>query len=104
MNITISDVISWLIVGGFAGSLAGLIVKRKKDGFGRMMNLAFGLAGAILGGAVVRLLKIDFGIGKLVLRWEDMVAALIGALILIVGLSIVRRKKKANEGSAKDSV
>jgi uncharacterized membrane protein YeaQ/YmgE (transglycosylase-associated protein family) len=99
MNLTISDVLSWLIVGAFAGSMAGMIVKRRKKGWGHLLNLAVGLIGAVLGGGVVRFLKIDFGIGKIVLRWEDMAAALIGSLVLIGCIALVRRRRKADAES-----
>jgi uncharacterized membrane protein YeaQ/YmgE (transglycosylase-associated protein family) len=92
INITISDLISWLIIGILAGSLAGMIVKRNKNGLGNLLNLLVGLVGAIIGGAVVRLLKLDFGLGKIVLRWEDMVAAIIGSLLLIILVSVLRKK------------
>lgn len=92
LDITISDLISWLIIGILAGSLAGMIVKRNKTGLGNILNLLVGLVGAIIGGAVVRLLKLDFGLGKIVLRWEDMVAAVIGSLLLIILVSILRKK------------
>jgi uncharacterized membrane protein YeaQ/YmgE (transglycosylase-associated protein family) len=100
MNLTISDVLSWLIIGAFAGSLAGMIVKRKKSGLGHLANLTVGLVGAMIGGAAVRLLKIDFGIGKIVLRWEDMAFALIGSLIFIVIYSVLRKRsaKKLADG------
>jgi uncharacterized membrane protein YeaQ/YmgE (transglycosylase-associated protein family) len=102
MNVTISDVLSWLVIGAFAGSIAGMIVKRQKKGMGRIVNLAVGLIGAILGGGVVRLLQIDFGLGKIVLRWEDMVAALIGSLVLIACIAIARKRSSASKGNRKE--
>lgn len=92
MNLTISDIISWLVIGMLAGSLAGMIVRRNKAGLGVITNLAVGLVGALFGGIVVRLLKLDFGIGKIELRWEDMVAAFVGSLILIAVVAIYGRK------------
>ncbi len=92
INITISDLLSWLVIGILAGSLAGMIVTRNKTGLGHFLNLLVGLVGAIIGGAIVRLLKLDFGLGKIVLRWEDMVAAVIGSLLLIILVSVLRKK------------
>ncbi len=50
MKITVDDVITWLIVGALAGWLAGMLVKRRKQGFGHLANLGIGLvsAGAVL--------------------------------------------------------
>ena len=92
MNVQISDIISWLVIGMLAGSLAGMLVRRSKTGFGSVTNLAVGLVGALFGGIVVRLLKLDFGVGRIVLRWEDLVAAFVGSLLFIVILAISGRK------------
>jgi uncharacterized membrane protein YeaQ/YmgE (transglycosylase-associated protein family) len=92
MNVQISDIISWLVIGMLAGSLAGMLVRRSKTGFGSVTNLAVGLVGALFGGIVVRLLKLDFGVGRIVLRWEDLVAAFIGSLLFSVILAISGRK------------
>ena len=40
MEVAIDDLIVWLIVGMLAGSLAGLVVRRKKAGFGKFTNKA----------------------------------------------------------------
>jgi uncharacterized membrane protein YeaQ/YmgE (transglycosylase-associated protein family) len=92
MDITLSDILSLLIVGILAGSLAGMLVKRNRGGLGYMLNLLVGVVGAIMGGAIVRLFKIDFKWGQIVLRWEDMLAAFIGSLVFIALIAIMRRK------------
>ena len=50
MDINIGDIIIWILVGGFAGSVVGAIVKGKKTGYGRWKNMSIGLAGAAIGG------------------------------------------------------
>jgi uncharacterized membrane protein YeaQ/YmgE (transglycosylase-associated protein family) len=45
----ISQVIVWLIVGVIGGSLAGLIAKWRRKGFGLTQNLGLGLVGAVIG-------------------------------------------------------
>jgi len=40
MKMAIDDLIVWLIAGMVAGSLAGLVVRRKKTGFGKFTNKA----------------------------------------------------------------
>jgi uncharacterized membrane protein YeaQ/YmgE (transglycosylase-associated protein family) len=83
MNITLAKVIVWLIVGGLAGSFAGMLVKRTKEGFGRWTNFGIGLVGAIIGGALFNLLKINLGLlGELRISFEELLAALVGSLIL----------------------
>lgn len=92
MNITLAKVIVWLIVGGLAGSLAGMLVKRTKEGFGRWTNFGVGLAGAIIGGVLFNLLKIDLGLlGEVKVSLEELLAALVGSLIFLLVVWAVRK-------------
>ena len=93
MDITLGEIIVWLIVGGLAGSITGLIVKRTKEGFGRWRNLGIGLAGALLGGLVFDLLNIDLGLGELKVSFEDVVAALLGSLVFLLVVRLLRRRR-----------
>jgi len=43
MNVTVSQIIVWLIVGALAGSLTGVVVKGTKKGFGPFTNLGIGV-------------------------------------------------------------
>ena len=92
MNITLAKVIVWLIVGGLAGSLTGMLVKRTKEGFGRWTNLGIGLVGAIIGGTLFNLLKINLGLlGELRISFEELLAALVGSLIFLLMVWAVRK-------------
>ena len=51
----IGQIIVWIIVGGFARTLAGRVVTMKKEGLGRWANLLVGMAGAEIDGAFFRL-------------------------------------------------
>src|SRR5260370_39762574 len=75
---TIEDFIIWLVIGGVAGWLAGLIVKGY--GLGLVGNIAVGIAGAIiagwllphigfvlLGGILAKILNAVIGAGVLLL-------------------------------------
>jgi uncharacterized membrane protein YeaQ/YmgE (transglycosylase-associated protein family) len=79
----IGQFIIWIIVGGFAGTLAGRVVTFKKEGLGRWVNLLVGMVGAAVGGTLVKLLKIDFGLGELKVTFEDLIAAFLGSLLVI---------------------
>ena len=61
----IGQILVWIIVGGFAGTLAGRTVTLKKEGLGRWANLLVGMAGAVIGGELFRLFRIDLGLGEL---------------------------------------
>jgi uncharacterized membrane protein YeaQ/YmgE (transglycosylase-associated protein family) len=75
----------WIVVGLIAGFLAGQVMKG--GGFGVVMDIVVGIAGAILGGWLFGLIGIQAGglIGSIVV-------AFVGAVILIW---IVRQLKKA---------
>jgi uncharacterized membrane protein YeaQ/YmgE (transglycosylase-associated protein family) len=99
LDITPGELIVWVIVGALAGSLAGALVTRKKEGFGRVRNLALGMGGAVLGGLLVDLLRIDLGLGALRVEFEDVLAAFVGSLLLIVVIWLIKRRAK--RGAAK---
>ena len=96
MNITLADLLVWVVVGMIAGSLAGVVVKRKKEGFGRYMNLGIGLVGALIGGFLFDLLRIDLGLQNVTISLQDIVSAFVGSLLFLVALFYVRSwyKKK----------
>ena len=92
MNVTVTQIIVWLIVGALAGSLTGAIVMRKREGFGRYVNLGIGLVGALIGGLIFNLLNIDLGLEDLSIRFEDLLSAFIGSLIFLVIVWLIRRQ------------
>ena len=96
---SIGQVIIWIIVGGFAGTLAGRVLTLKKEGFGRWMNFLVGIVGALLGGELFKLLRIDFGLGDLKVTFEDLIAAFVGSLLVILVWRIIMkmRAKKAEK-------
>jgi len=79
----LGELIVWLIVGGFAGTLAGRLVTFKKEGLGRWTNLAVGMVGALIGGFVFNVFNIDLGLGDLKVTFEDLIAAFVGSLVCI---------------------
>jgi uncharacterized membrane protein YeaQ/YmgE (transglycosylase-associated protein family) len=92
----IGQVIVWIIVGGFAGTLAGRVVTFKKEGLGRWTNFLVGIVGALLGGEVFKLLRIDFGLGDLKVTFEDLIAAFLGSLVVILVWRIIAKVAARN--------
>jgi uncharacterized membrane protein YeaQ/YmgE (transglycosylase-associated protein family) len=80
----LGPIIVWLIVGGWAGTLAGRLLTFKKEGLGRWTNLGVGLAGALLGGGLFKVFHIDLGLGDLKVTFEDLIAAFVGSLLFVV--------------------
>lgn len=92
MRITLQQVVVWLVIGAIAGSLAGLMVKRSRQGFGRFANLGLGLVGAFIGGAIFRVFNIDLGLGAISVSLEDIVAAFLGAIFFLLILRWIRKR------------
>ena len=81
----IESLIVWLIVGGVAGWLAGLIVKGY--GFGIIGNIIVGIVGAFIAGWLLPRLGIVIGGGII----AAIINAVIGAVILLVIVGFFRR-------------
>ena len=78
-----------------AGNLVGRLVTFKKEGLGRWTNLGVGMVGALIGGLVLRIFKINLGLGEI--KIEDLVAAFFGSLLFVAVWWLVakfRGKKK----------
>lgn len=92
---TLAQVIVWIVVGLIGGSLAGLIVTRHRQGFGFLRNLGVGLAGALVGGLLFRLIGLFPGLDRIAISLRDVVAALVGSLIVLTALWAWHRYRKA---------
>ncbi|MBF6597011.1 MAG: GlsB/YeaQ/YmgE family stress response membrane protein [Fermentimonas sp.] len=75
----------WIIIGAVAGWLAGTLMRG--GGFGFIINVLVGIAGAVIGGWVFGLLGIAAGgiMGSLI-------TALVGAVLLLWIISLFRRR------------
>jgi len=93
MHITWQLIVVWLIVGALAGSLAGMVVKRSKEGFGRLANIGIGLVGALVGGFFFKIFNINLGLRNIVVSFEELVAAFLGSLLFLFVLWIVHKYK-----------
>ena len=100
MNITIGELIIWIIVGGFAGAVVGAVVKGKKEGYGKWKNFGIGLVGAVIGGVIFNLFNIDLGLGDLKITFEDLVSALLGSFLLLAVIWIAGKKRKKKPDSS----
>jgi uncharacterized membrane protein YeaQ/YmgE (transglycosylase-associated protein family) len=77
--------IIWLIVGGVAGWLAGMVVKG--GGYGLIGDIIVGIIGALIAGWLLPQLGIVIGTGII----AAIIDAFIGAVILLLILRLVRR-------------
>jgi uncharacterized membrane protein YeaQ/YmgE (transglycosylase-associated protein family) len=81
-----SAFIIWIVVGGLAGWLAGLIVRG--FGFGLIGNIVVGIVGAFIAGWLLPQLGIVIGSGFV----RAVINATIGAVILLVVVGLIRRR------------
>jgi len=82
----VQQLVVFLLIGGVAGWLAGLIMKG--GGFGILGNIIAGVIGALLGGWLFGLLGISVG-GEWV---GALVTATIGAVILLFVVGLIKKK------------
>ncbi len=97
MAFGLGQIIVWIALGLLVGSLAGLLLRRKKEGFGTWGNLGIGLVGAVVGGFFSRLMGLDLGLAELSISLEDIVSGLIGAFLFVGFLSILKQRKVQNK-------
>jgi uncharacterized membrane protein YeaQ/YmgE (transglycosylase-associated protein family) len=83
---SLDQIVVWIVVGLLGGSLAGLIITWDRKGFGLLRNLAVGLAGALIGGFIFRMLGLLPGLDKFAISLRDVVAAVVGSLLVLTGV------------------
>jgi uncharacterized membrane protein YeaQ/YmgE (transglycosylase-associated protein family) len=79
------SLIIWLIVGGVAGWLAGMVVKG--GGFGLIGDIIVGIVGAFIAGWLLPQIGIMLGGGIV----GAIIDAFIGAVILLVIVRLIKR-------------
>ncbi len=104
MHISSGEVITWLIVGALAGTLAGMLVKRRKQGFGHLVNLGVGLIGALIGGFLFKILDIKLGVlGSITVNLQEVVAGVVGSLLFLAVIGAAKMqwaRRKAAKSAA----
>ena len=81
---TLGSILTWIIVGLIAGVLADWVVKSIRVGL--IGAIIVGILGAFLGGWLFGLLGISIGSGFI----GDVIAAFVGAVILLLVLRAIR--------------
>jgi uncharacterized membrane protein YeaQ/YmgE (transglycosylase-associated protein family) len=84
-NMDAQALIIWLVVGGIAGWLAGMLVKG--GGFGLIGDIIVGILGGLIAGWLLPRIGIVIGSGFI----AAIINAFIGAVILLIVLRLVRR-------------
>ena len=97
---TVGEIVVWMIIGGFCGSLVGRAVTRTKQGFGLLRNLLLGMGGSLVGGLVFNFFQLDFGWGDLSISFEDVIAGVLGSLLVLLVTWGIRKYRQGKTGTA----
>ncbi len=90
-NRTFDELVGWAIMGVLVGG-----VLSKLTGLRLVTGLALGLVGAFVGGIIVHVTSLDFGMGPVLIRYEDLLFAFAGGFVLVLFVRwLGSRKKKA---------
>ena len=97
----LGKIIIWLILGALAGTLASRLVTFSKQGYGKWTNIGIGMLGALVGGLIFWLLRIDLGLGEIKITFEDLISAFAGSLLCIAVWRLIRKGGKPDDAVAK---
>ena len=82
-------ILSWIILGGLAGWLASIVMKRN-DQMGCIANIAAGVVGALVGGWVFSFFG---GASVSGLNLTSLIVAFIGAVIVLGVVNLIFKRK-----------
>lgn len=88
-NRTPDEVVAWVIMGLLVGGVLAQFMKVKRG-----VAFFLGLVGAILGGIVVHVTKVNLGLGPVLIRFEDLLFSLVGSVLLVVAIRLVTKPKQ----------
>ena len=89
-NRTPDEIVAWVIMGVLVGAVAGMMTSLKTTGLGKLGRLFLGLAGAFLGGVAVHVTNVDFGMGPVLIRYEELLFSFGGAILLLIVVRLLR--------------
>jgi uncharacterized membrane protein YeaQ/YmgE (transglycosylase-associated protein family) len=91
---TTAQMIVWIVIGLIGGGLASRLITWDREGFGTFRNLGLGLIGALIGGLLFRWLNLLPRLDKVSVSLRDIVAAVVGSLLVLLAIWLVRRYAK----------
>lgn len=83
------QVILWAIIGAIAGYLATRLVPGQR--MGELGSIVLGMAGAFVGAGIVNLFAIDLGLDEISISLQDLIAAFLGSVLLLIIIGLIRR-------------
>lgn len=89
VHFAVTDLVSWLIIGGLAGWLASSVVRGR--GYGCLGNIIVGLIGAVVGGFLASWLNIT-GYFHF---WGSLLIAFLGACVFLFILQALKGDRRS---------
>ncbi len=91
---TRDEIVAWVIIGLLVGNLIGLLSVKPSTLTQRLGTVVVGLIGAFVGGIATHVWQLDFGLGPVLIRYEDLLVSFIGGLVLIASVRILAGRKR----------
>jgi uncharacterized membrane protein YeaQ/YmgE (transglycosylase-associated protein family) len=98
-NRTRDEIVAWALMGVLVGSVAGMLTSLKSTKMGRLGRLLLGLAGAMVGGMIVRVGAVDYGWGEIVIPYEELLYSVAAAIVFILlgrWIRTLKNRRKKN--------
>jgi uncharacterized membrane protein YeaQ/YmgE (transglycosylase-associated protein family) len=93
VSTTLGQVVTWLVIGLIAGLLANFLVRGRGTSLGN--SIIIGLVGAVIGGFLFSLLGVQVSPALrqgIVLPYIDIIVSFVGAIIVLILVTSVRRR------------
>lgn len=91
-NRTPNELVAWVIMGVLVAAVIGMLSAGENRLTSNLGRLAFGLAGAFIGGGIVRVRNLDLGWGAAVIPYEELLFSFLGALIIVLLPKLIKAK------------
>ena len=83
----------WIVIGAVAGTLTSMLFYRKPGPVADLSTLGLGLMGALVGRILFDVFRITLSLPALIISVDDLVAALIGSLIVLFFIRYMNNRR-----------
>lgn len=94
IQINVGDLITWIVIGAIAGWLASVVLRGR--GMRPIWNVIIGLIGAVVGGFIFQIFKIQvppsLAAIKLDLSLAQIIIAFVGAIVVLLLVHLLYRR------------